>query len=75
MAGRRTPPQQVQDALRDAVERTVHAGQQTADRVRQQIEASRPATQDDLKAVRKELRAFAKRLDRLEDRVAKKKTK
>lgn len=53
----------------------MHAGQQTADRFRQQLEGSRPATQDDLKAVRKELRALAKRLDTLEDRVAKKKSK
>jgi polyhydroxyalkanoate synthesis regulator phasin len=75
MAGRRTPQQQVQDALRDAVERTVHAGQQTAGKVRQQLEASRPATHEELAALRKELRALAKRLDKLETRPSKKKAK
>jgi len=82
MARPRTP----QDALRDAVERTVHASEMTrtraqsavddlgraADRLRRQFEGGRPASQDDIKAVRKELRAIAKRLDRIEDRLSKK---
>jgi ABC-type transporter Mla subunit MlaD len=82
MARSRTP----QDALRDAVERTVHASDMTrtraqgavddlgraANRLRKQLEGSRPATQDDVKALRKELRAIAKRLDRIEDLLPKK---
>jgi polyhydroxyalkanoate synthesis regulator phasin len=65
----------MQDALREAVERTMQAGQHTADRFRQQIEASRPTTHDDLNALRKEVRALAKRLDKLEGKTAKKKSK
>ena len=82
MARPRTP----QDALRDAVERTVHASEMTrsraqgavdevgraAERLRKQLEGSRPATQDDLKALRKELRAIGKRLDRIEELLPKK---
>jgi hypothetical protein len=82
MARSRTP----QDALREAVERTVHASEMTrtraqgavdelgraAERLRKQIEGSRPASQDDIKALRSELRAIAKRLDRIEDRLPKK---
>ena len=82
MARARTP----QDALREAVDRTVHASEMTrsraqgavdelgraAERLRRQFEGSRPATQDDVKAIRKELRAIAKRLDRIEERLPKK---
>jgi hypothetical protein len=79
MAKRRTP----QDALREAVERTMQAGQQTreraqdavddlgkaAGRMRDQLEGSRPATADDLKEVRAELRAIGRRLDKIEKRL------
>jgi polyhydroxyalkanoate synthesis regulator phasin len=75
MAERRSPQQQVQDALREAVERTVQAGHQTAGRVRHQIEASRPATHEELDELKSDIRALAKRLDKLEQRVAKKKSK
>jgi septal ring factor EnvC (AmiA/AmiB activator) len=90
MATRKTPQEQVQATLRDAVERTVAAGQQTrsrtqeavddlsraAGRVRAQIEGRSPATHDDLKAIRDELRNLGKRIDKLEKKkAAKKKTK
>jgi polyhydroxyalkanoate synthesis regulator phasin len=89
MPTRKTPQEQVQATLRDAVERTVSAGQQTrsraqeavddlgraAGRVRAQIEGRSPATHDDLKAIRDELRALARRIDKLEKKAAKKKTK
>jgi polyhydroxyalkanoate synthesis regulator phasin len=89
MATRKTPQEQVQATLREAVERTVSAGQQTrsraqeavddlgraAGRVRAQIEGRSPATHDDLKAIRDELRALARRIDKLEKKAAKKKTK
>jgi polyhydroxyalkanoate synthesis regulator phasin len=89
MATRKTPQEQVQATLREAVERTVSAGQQTrsraqeavddlgraAGRVRAQIEGRSPATHDDLKAIRDELRALAQRIDKLEKKAAKKKTK
>jgi polyhydroxyalkanoate synthesis regulator phasin len=89
MANRKTTQEQVQATLREAVDRTVHAGQQTrtraqeavddlgraAGRVRAQIEGRSPATHDDLKAIRDELRNLAKRIDKLEKKAAKKKTK
>ena len=89
MATRKTPQEQVQATLRDAVERTVSVGQQTrsraqdavddlgraAGRVRQQIEGRAPATHDDLLAIRAELRALAKRIDKLEKKQAPKKKK
>jgi polyhydroxyalkanoate synthesis regulator phasin len=89
MAARKTPQEQVQATLRDAVERTVSAGQQTrsraqeavddlgraAGRVRAQIEGRSPATHDDLGAIRSELRALAKRIEKLEKKAVKKKTK
>jgi len=79
-------PRTPQDALREAVERTVHASEMTrtraqgavdevgraAGQLRRQLEGNRPATQEDLKALRKELRAIAKRLERIEDRLPKK---
>ncbi|MEA2271848.1 MAG: hypothetical protein QOI98_556 [Solirubrobacteraceae bacterium] len=89
MATRKTPQEQVQATLREAVERTVSAGQQTrsraqeavddlgraAGRVRAQIEGRSPATHDDLTAIRDELRALARRIDKLEKKAAKKKPK
>jgi ABC-type transporter Mla subunit MlaD len=81
MAKRKTP----QVALRDAVERTMQASQQTRERaqdavddlgkaagsLRQQIGANRPATADDLKELRSELRAIGRRLQKIEEKLAK----
>jgi polyhydroxyalkanoate synthesis regulator phasin len=92
MAKRRTTPQQLPDAVRDAVERTVQAtlggAQQTRGaldevvsgaeasaknvraRVREAVEKSRPATSDDIKELRTEIRALSRRLDKLEKKPA-----
>ena len=89
MASRKGPQEQVQATLRDAVERTVSVGQQTrsraqeaadelgkaAGRFRQQLEGRAPATHDDLAAIRAELRALQKRIDKLEKKQAPKKKK
>src|SRR4051794_9430429 len=89
MATRKTPQEQVQATLREAVDRTVSVGQQTrsraqdavddigkaAGRFRQQIEGRAPATHDELEAIRQELRDLARRIDNLEKKAtAKKKT-
>jgi HAMP domain-containing protein len=87
MATRKTPQEQVQATLREAVERTVSAGQQTrsraqdavddlgkaAGRFRQQIEGRAPATHDELGAIRAELRDLARRIEKLEKKAAPKK--
>jgi septal ring factor EnvC (AmiA/AmiB activator) len=80
MATRKTPQEQVQATLREAVNRTVSVGEQTrsraqdavddlgkaAGRFRQQLEGRSPATHDDLDAIRAELRSLAKRIEKLE---------
>jgi polyhydroxyalkanoate synthesis regulator phasin len=87
MATRKTPQEQVQQTLREAVDRTVAVGQQTrsraqdavddlgkaAGRFRQQIEGRAPATHDDLDAIRTELRNLAKRIEKLEKKGSTKK--
>ncbi|MEA2495148.1 MAG: hypothetical protein QOJ29_3059 [Thermoleophilaceae bacterium] len=89
MASRKTPQEQVQATLRDAVERTVSVGEQTrsraqtavddigkaAGRFRQQLEGRTPATHDDLDSIRAELRSLAKRIDKLEKKATPKKKK
>jgi hypothetical protein len=80
MASRKTPQEQVQQTLREAVNRTMAVGEQTrsraqdavddlgkaAGRFRQQLEGRAPATHDDLADIRAELRRLAKRVERLE---------
>jgi polyhydroxyalkanoate synthesis regulator phasin len=89
MPNRKTPQEQVQATLREAVERTVTVGQQTrsraqdtvddlgkaAGRFRQQLEGRAPATHDDVVAIRAELRDLAERIDKLEKKAAPKKKK
>jgi hypothetical protein len=89
MPTRKTPQEQVQATLREAVERTVTVGQQTrsraqdtvddlgkaAGRFRQQLGGRAPATHDDLVAIRAELRDLAERIDKLEKKAAPKKKK
>ena len=89
MATRKTPQEQVQATLRDAVDRTMSVGQQTrsraqeavddigkaAGRFRQQIEGRAPATHDDLASIRAELRHLATRSDTLEKKAPPKTTK
>jgi polyhydroxyalkanoate synthesis regulator phasin len=80
MATRKTPQEQVQATLREAVNRTMSVGEQTrsraqeavddlgkaAGRFRQQIEGRAPATHDELDSIRAELRNLAKRVEKLE---------
>ena len=70
------------DNLRDAVERTVDATIRGAEErlskgrrsMAEAIEGRRPATSDDIKEVRAELRAIARRLDKIEERLPKKRS-
>ena len=87
MASRKTPQEQVQQTLREAVDRTIAVGAQTrsraqeavddlgkaAGRFRQQLEGRTPATHDDLAAIRAELRGLAKRIHKLEKKASSKK--
>jgi polyhydroxyalkanoate synthesis regulator phasin len=92
MAKRRTTPQRLPDAVREAVERTLQTtlggAQQTRGRaqealddvvhgaevgaknvrarVREAIETTRPATSDDIRELREEIAALAKRVEKLE---------
>jgi polyhydroxyalkanoate synthesis regulator phasin len=92
MARRRTTPQRLPDAVREAVERTIQttlggaqqtrgraqdaldevvhgaeAGAKTVrKRVRAAADAARPATYDDIKELRAEVRRLAKRVEALE---------
>jgi polyhydroxyalkanoate synthesis regulator phasin len=92
MAKRRTTPQRLPDAVREAVERTLQTtlggAQQTRGRaqealddvvhgaevgaknvrarVREAIETTRPATSDDIRELREEIAALAKRVEQLE---------
>jgi polyhydroxyalkanoate synthesis regulator phasin len=92
MAKGRTTPQQLPDAVRDAVERTIQAtvggAEQTRGRaqdaledvvsgaenvrarVREAVEKGRPATSDDIRELRSEIRALSRRLDKLEKKPA-----
>jgi len=91
----RRPSQQVPDAVRDAVERTIQAtvgsaqitreraqeavdeivrgagagAESLRDRIAEAFDERRPATHDDLKEIRSELRAIGKRLDAIEKRL------
>jgi polyhydroxyalkanoate synthesis regulator phasin len=91
----RRPSQQVPDAVRDAVERTIQAtvgsaqitreraqeavdeivrgagagAESLRDRIAEAFDERRPATHDDLKEIRSELRAIGKRLDSIEKRL------
>ena len=87
MASRKTPQEQVQATLRDAVDRTMSVGQQTrsraqdavddigkaADRFRRELGGRTPATHDDLASIRDELRKLAKRIEKLEKKSSAKK--
>lgn len=97
MADRRSAPQRLPDAVREAVDRTLQATREGAEttrtraqdavdelvkgaeagaatvreRVRGAIEERRPATSDDLRELRRELRAIVRRLDAIEERLPK----
>ncbi len=67
------------DNLREAVERTVDATLKGAEdrltrgrrSMTEAIEGRRPATNDDIKELKKELRAIGRRLDKIEERLPK----
>jgi hypothetical protein len=67
------------DNLRDAVERTVDATLKGAEErltrgrrsMTEAIEGRRPATNDDIKELKKELRAIGRRQDKIEERLPK----
>ena len=67
------------DNLRDAVERTVDATIRGAEEQLSKgrrsmtgaLEGRRPATADDIKELQKELRAIGRRLDKIEERLPK----
>ena len=84
MAKRRTTPKELPDAVREAVERTVQATAGSADRTRNRaqgavddlldtvrgaIDERMPATHDDVRDIRSQLRAIARRLDSIEERL------
>ena len=53
----------------DAVEGVVKGAEVVGDRVRGALEDARPATHDDIKDLRRELRAIGRRLDAIEERL------
>lgn len=70
----------IQDALREAVDRTVRASVDTRERaqgaaegvagsVRSAVEDRLPVTQDDMKALRAELKRIDRRLQAIEQRL------
>ena len=104
MAGRRSNPKELPDAVRDAVERTVAATVGSAERSRDRaqgaldgavdrlrgaeasitrsrravtdaIDDRMPATHEDIKELKAELRKVARRLDAIEQRLPKRATK
>ena len=70
------------DNLRDAVERTVEATLGSAERIArggrrsmtEAIEGRRPATSDDVKELKAELRAIGRRLDKIEEQLPKRRS-
>ena len=81
MAKRKTTPQRLPDAVREAVERTIQAtvgqaeagAESVAARVREAFETGRPATMDDVGKLRREVQALSKRLDAIEKQLPKRK--
>ena len=59
------------DDLRKGAEERLARGRKS---MTEAIEGRRPATSDDIKAVRAELRAIGRRLDKIEERLPKKRT-
>jgi hypothetical protein len=85
MARRRTTPKELPDAVRDAVERTVQATVGSAERSRGRaqvaieavtgaIDDRLPATNEDIRDLKAELRRINRRLDEIEKRLPAKKS-
>jgi polyhydroxyalkanoate synthesis regulator phasin len=53
----------------DAVEGVVKGAEVVGERVREALEDARPATHDDIKELKRELRAIGRRLDAIEERL------
>ena len=58
-----------QDVVDDVVRGAEAGAEAVRDRVRGAIEERRPATSDDIRELRKELRAIGRRLDAIEERL------
>ena len=87
MAGRRTTPKELRDAVERTVQTTFGSAQDAVDEVVKSAETGlrqsrkvvrerakkavdrRPATADDVRELRAELRAIVRRLDAIEDRL------
>jgi polyhydroxyalkanoate synthesis regulator phasin len=67
--GAETTRTRAQDAVDELVRGAEAGAEAVRDRVKEAIEERRPATSDDLREVRKELRAIARRLDAIEERL------
>ena len=52
-----------------AVDELVRGAEQSASQVRDRVRGARPATSEDLKELRRELRAIGRRLDAIEERL------
>jgi chromosome segregation ATPase len=67
--GAETTRTRAQDAVDELVRGAEAGAEAVRDRVKEAIEDRRPATSDDLRELRKELRAIARRLDAIEERL------
>ena len=80
MAGKKSTPKDLPDAVRDAVERTVQATAGSAERSRSRaqgalddiadrVKGGLPATNEDIRNIKAELRRISRRLDSIEERL------
>src|SRR5215213_6170782 len=72
MANRRTNPKELPDTLDELVKAAETQAREVRERVREaigELEERRPATQEDVAALRKELRAISRRLETIEERL------
>ena len=67
--GAETTRTRAQDAVDELVRGAEAGAEAVRDRVKDAIEERRPATSDDLKELRRELHAIARRLDAIEERL------
>ena len=80
MAGRKSTPKELPDAVRDAVERTVQATVGSAERSRSRaqgalddiagmVKGGLPASGEDIREIKAELRRIGRRLEAIEERL------
>jgi ubiquinone biosynthesis protein UbiJ len=65
--------EQTRGRAQDAIEDVVTGAETVRARVREAVEKTRPATSDDIRELRNEIRALSRRLDKLEKKPAPKK--